>query len=101
MGLHLPTGSFLAFLRLADREQRPVGQVLAEWLGDCARLIVEADLFDEEAPLQAPLVTNAMRLARHREEQADRSAFVDDEISAYEFYSQGAGYVEAQLALNH
>ena len=95
--VHLHTPAFLTFLRLADSQHRPVGEVLAEWLSDCAKLIGEADLFDE-APLRAPLLTNAMVLARHREEQAAASTFVDDEITAYEFYAAGAGYVDAQLA---
>ena len=104
--VHLPTSSFLPFLRLADSQQRPVGEVLAEWLGDCARLIGEADLF-EEAPLAPPLLTNAMVLARHREEQAllaamrDDSLFADEVPDAYEFYVAAGALGSVNVALAH
>ena len=95
--VHLHTGSFQAFVRLSEREQRPVEEVMAEWMADCANLIRQAEFADTYG--DALPSTNAMRLAAIRADERERSAHVNDEQADAERRCAGAGYVEITLAM--
>ena len=81
--LTIRRGDFQAFVRLSEREVRPVEEVMAEWLADCAHLIGSQvpDEFDG-CGLARPC-TPSMRLAAEasdaREEHAwkERLALTD------------------------
>ena len=44
--LRLQTDKFTAFVRFSECEQRPVNEMMEEWLSDCARLIGRDELFE-------------------------------------------------------
>ncbi len=93
--VHLRQGSFAAFVRLAEREQRPVGEVMTEWLTDCARLIGRDELFEGSY--------HAMTLAMHRAARAsderERHGRVSDENADFLHRCGGGGYVEITMAM--
>lgn len=93
--VHLRQGSFAAFVRLANRERRPVEDVLAEWLADCATLIGRDELFEGSSFTMTPAMHRAARASDERE----RRGRVDDEHADYLHRSCGAGYVEITLAM--
>ncbi len=98
--LKLRRDRFEAFARLADRETRPVEDVLSEYLADLGNHVQQEELFaqDEERP-GARRLTQAMRLARHAAEEQERSLSVDDEACEEARRYAGAGYVEITLAV--
>ncbi len=93
--VHLPQGSFAAFVRLAKREQRPVEDVMAEWLADCAALIGRDELFEGSSFAMTPAMHRAARASDERE----RHGRVDDEHADYLHRCNGTGYVEITLAM--
>ena len=98
LNIQLRRDRFEAFQRLAEREVRPVEEVLTSYLADFANLIQQrdfADAFGDELPT-APM-TQAMRLAAQAEDERERSLYVDDEAAAYEYYAQAAGYVDVTV----
>ena len=97
--LRLRGDRFQVFARLADRERRPVEEVMLEWMSDCARLIQDADLFGEDAP-PPPRISNAMMMARYYSEQRESGVDRSYEPDAYEFYQPQGHFAEVQLALD-
>ena len=93
--VHLRQGSFAAFVRLAEREQRPVGEVITEWLTDCARLIGRDELFEGSSHAMTPAMHRAARASDEREHRPH----LDDEHAEYLHRCAGAGYVEIVLAM--
>jgi hypothetical protein len=75
---------FTLFERTATREQRPVGDVIAEWLDRAAKRLTK-----EEAMHRAAAASDAY----------ERRGYVPDEEAEFAHRSAGAGYVEVQLAL--
>lgn len=73
--VHVRRGKFQAFVRLAEREVRPVEEVLGEWIGECANLIRQRDfaeaygddLFDETPTATTPAMESAARASDARE----------------------------------
>lgn len=99
--LRLRYSFFEAFARVAEREVRPVEDVLNEFLADLGNHVHQRELVevygDEEVP--TPPVTQAMRLARHASEQAERYEGADDEHEELARRYAGGGYVEMVLAV--
>ena len=76
--VHVRRGNFQAFVRLSEREQRPVEEVMGEWLADCANLIRQSDFADAYGD-PAPVFTPAMRAAaRASDERESRRTDADD-----------------------
>ena len=84
--VHLRRDKFQAFVRLSEREQRPVDEVLTEWVSECALLIGRDELFEGSAIA----VTPAMRAAAHAlsDERESRRTDADD---AADFWQRVAG----------
>lgn len=93
--VHLRQGSFAAFVCLAKRERRPVEDVMAEWLADCAMLIGQDGLFEGSSFA----MTSAMHRAARASDERERHGRMDDEHADYLHRSSGAGYVEITLAM--
>ena len=80
---------------MAKRERRPVEDVMAEWLTDCAKLIGRDELFEGSSFAMTPAMHRAARASDERE----CFGRVDDEHADYLHRSGGAGYVEITLAM--
>ena len=77
--LFIRRDKFAAFMRLSEREVRPVEEVMREWVHDCADLIHQREFAHRYGDAQ-PL-TPAMRLAAIHADERERSGYVDDEAA--------------------
>ena len=68
--LTIRRSNFAAFLRLSEREVRPVEDVMSEWLADCASLIREDEIPDLHADpvTRTPAMVRAATASNAREE---------------------------------
>ena len=96
-GIKLRSDRFQAFVRLSEREQRPVEEVMGEWMAECANLIQQAEFADTYG--DALPSSNAMRLAAIQADERGRRADVDDEQADFARRCAGAGFVEFTLAM--
>ena len=65
--LRLQTDKFTAFVRFSECEQRPVNEVMEEWLSDCARLIGRDELFEGSSHAMTPAMHRAALASDERE----------------------------------
>ena len=96
MTVRLRRDKVQAFVRLSQREKRPIEDVMAEWLADCAALIGRDELFEGSASAMTP----AMYSAARRSDERVRNGRMGDGEAEFAHRCQGTGYVEIVLAMD-
>ena len=91
--VHLRRDKFQAFVRLSDREQRPVEDVLTEWMSECAALIGRDELFEGSAIQTTPAMRATARASDARE------AYRTDTEDKADFLFRTSGNEEAEITL--
>ena len=82
--LKLRRDKYEAIAQVAEREVRPVEDVLNEYLSDLGHHVQQeqlAEVYEDQEPPTGQPLTQAMRLARYASEERERSLYVDDEAA--------------------